>query len=225
MLGATTLLLGMAGHYNGAMKNRNGHTPETIAQAAAHLRAGEPVVFPTDTVMGLGVAVGPASSPQQLYDIKGRERTKAIAWLVGSADALSAYGANVPDYAFDLAREFWPGPLTLVVEASPQVPEAFQSPEGTIGLRMPSQEAALALVEAAGCPLATTSANVSGAAAPGGSQLVDAVLREAAAFVLEGGEQATGRASTVIDCTGERPAMLREGDITRCHLAARGYTF
>ncbi len=83
-----------------------------IECAAAALKAGEPVVFPTDTVMGLGVAVEAAPTPQVLYDIKGRASDKPIAWLVADASALDTYGANVPQYARDLADAHWPGALT-----------------------------------------------------------------------------------------------------------------
>ena len=123
-------------------------------------------MFPTDTVYGLGVAVEAARSPQALFDIKRRDRGKPVAWLVGDASDLERYGREVPDAACALARAHWPGPLTLVVKASQAVPPAFRSAEGTIGLRMPDSETALALVRAAGGPVATTSANLSGGPAP-----------------------------------------------------------
>ena len=201
----------------------HGQRPD-LAQAAAHLRAGLPVVFPTDTVAGIGVSVRHAPDPQALFAIKGRDETKPIAWLVGSVDDLALYGTDVPECAFELARAFWPGALTLVVKASEQVPLAFQSSQGTIGLRMPDHELALALVRQVGCPLATSSANPSGAAAPGSAQHVDETVRRAAACVLEGGSHATGRASTVLDCTGGSFRILREGDISAMQLAAHGYT-
>ena len=95
--------------------------PSTIEAAAAALKRGKPVVFPTDTVYGVGVAVGAAESPQVLYDLKRREDKKPIAWLVGEVDDLARYGRAVPELAFALARTFWPGPLTLVVKASAAV--------------------------------------------------------------------------------------------------------
>ena len=118
----------------------------------AALKRGKPVVFPTDTVYGVGVAVGAAESPQVLYDLKRREDKKPIAWLVGEVDDLARYGRAVPELAFALARTFWPGPLTLVVKASAAVPPAFRSAEGTIGLRMPANETALALVRSRSTP-------------------------------------------------------------------------
>ena len=134
--------------------------------AAAALREGRPVVFPTDTVYGIGVATAHAAGPGALYAAKGRPASKPIPWLVGSMADLERYGQGVPGYARELASEGWPGPLTLVVRASSAVPEAYRSAEGTIALRMPGSSEALALMDAVGCPLATTSANLSGCEPP-----------------------------------------------------------
>ena len=117
-----------------------------MTQTVAALRAGEPAVYPTETVYGIGVAVGKAASPDVLFDIKKRDHGKPVAWLVGDVDDLSRYGRAVPDFACALARTFWPGPLTLIVKASDAVPPAFRSAEGTIGLRMPNNPTALELI-------------------------------------------------------------------------------
>ena len=130
-------------------------------EAVAALKRGEAVIFPTETVYGLGVSVEAAASPEALYDLKERDRGKPVSWLVGGVDDLDRYGAHVPDLARRLARAYWPGPLTLIVEASDAVPAAFRSAAGSIGLRMPDNDTALELIEAVGCPLATTSANIS----------------------------------------------------------------
>ena len=126
------------------MKMPNGaHTHEEALEA---LKNGQPIVFPTDTLFGLGVSVLHAPSPDILYAIKHREKKKPIAWLVGGIEDLERYGKMVPDFAFALARTFWPGPLTIIVKASDEVPAAFCSEEGTIGLRMPANETARALI-------------------------------------------------------------------------------
>ena len=88
-----------------------------MTQTVAALRAGEPAVYPTETVYGIGVAVGKAASPDVLFDIKKRDHGKPVAWLVGDVDDLSRYGRAVPDFACALARTFWPGPLTLTRES------------------------------------------------------------------------------------------------------------
>lgn len=196
--------------------------PSTVEAAAAALKRGEPVVFPTDTVYGVGVAVGAAESPQVLYDLKHREDKKPIAWLVGEVDDLARYGRAVPEMAFALARTFWPGPLTLVVKASDAVPPAFRSAEGTIGLRMPANETALALVRAAGAPVATTSANPSGLKAPRAFGNLDEGLLAGVAAAVHDDAEKSGVASTVLDCTADHPVVIRQGAITIAQIQALG---
>ena len=220
--------------------------PLALEEAIRALAVGNAVVFPTDTVFGLGVSVGAAAGPQLLYDLKHRDAGKPVAWLVEGPEALDVYGRDVPAYARRLAETFWPGGLTLVVRASDAVPAAFQSPAGTIGLRMPASEAALGLIRAAGCPLAVTSANLSGAAdtaraedldralvaRTAGVYLSDDSLSHSAATGTAGDSDApsasarfaagdrlvpppaSGTASTVLDCTGEAPRVLRAGALT-----------
>ena len=197
-----------------------GHVPtgsEGFEDAVAALKQGKPAVFPTDTVYGLGVAVDYAASPQILYDIKQRDAGKPVAWLVSSADDLDRFGVDVSDRARDLARLHWPGALTIVVNASDRVPEAFRSEAGTIGLRMPDDPVALALVEAVGCPIATTSANRSGLHGAPSATSVDEAIAEAAGGVAKEGGSGSGTASTVVDCTNEQITVLRQGSI-RIHI-------
>lgn len=191
----------------------------TLEQAAAALSQGKPVVLPTDTVYGVGVAVRAADSPRALFEAKGRPDSKPVAWLVADAGALDKYGADVPAYARELAQTFWPGALTLVVRASDAVPPAFRSADGTIGLRMPASEDALALIRAVDSPLAVTSANISGKEAPAKLEDLDPALVSATAGVLVSQEEkpaspADGTASTVLDCTGEVTRVLRQGSLT-----------
>ncbi|MDD6290143.1 MAG: L-threonylcarbamoyladenylate synthase [Eggerthellales bacterium] len=185
---------------------------ETSLQHAVEvLKAGGAVIFPTDTVFGLGVSVGHAPSPRLLYDLKRRDASKPIAWLVGSPADLDVYGADVPDLARQLADRHWPGPLTVVVRASRRVPAAFASAQGTIGLRMPNDPVALELIGRVGFPLATTSANASGMPAAGSAAQIDPALAAAVGCVVEGGLSASGVASTIVDCTGPEPRILRQG--------------
>lgn len=182
-----------------------------LEQAVELLRAGKPVIFPTDTVYGLGVAVRFAESPEILYQLKQRDGRKPIAWLVEGKRSLERYGKEIPDYACQMAQEYWPGPLTLVVKASEEVPKAFQSPEGTIALRMPDSDLARVLIAKIGSPLATTSANISGGESPSTVQDIDPSLQEAVGCVLDDGSTGESVASTVVDCTGDQPRILREG--------------
>ncbi len=173
-------------------------------------------MYPTETVYGLGVAVSFADDPSVIYDLKQREQRKPIAWLVANVNDLDCYGKHVPEFARVLARTFWPGPLTLIVNASDKVPLAYRSEEGTIGLRMPNSETALELISSVGCPLATSSANKSGFKPPKNFNDIDAGIAGcvAALFSDEDDTGKSGVASTVVDCTGDHPAMVREGAIS-----------
>lgn len=184
-----------------------------LRAAAAALEQGRAAVFPTDTVAGIGVSVMAVPGPQELARIKGRDADKPVAWLVATPDALDVYGKDVPASARELAAEGWPGALTLVVRANENVPEAFQSAQGTIGLRMPASRVACRLIEEAGAPLAVTSANLAGEAAPLGMDALSAAFAEraeaAGAAFVRIRERATGTASRVVDCTGPEPVTLR----------------
>lgn len=194
-------------------------TEEEVAEA---LRQGGAAIFPTETVYGVGVSVRDAPSPDILYRLKNRPQRKPVAWLVGSVDDLTRYGKNVPKFAQVVARTFWPGPLTLIVRASDAVPAAFRSAQGTIGLRMPNNACALDLIARVGCPLATTSANPSGAKPPRTCADVDAALAAAVGTVLADGDDAekSGVASTILDCTGDHPELVREGAISLADIQA-----
>ena len=178
--------------------------------AAKALARGEAVIFPTDTVYGMGVAVGAAPGPEALYAAKGRPASKPIPWLVASLGDLDRYGRDVPPYARQLAREGWPGALTLVVHASEAVPAAFCSAAGTVALRMPDHPVPLALAKAVG-PLATTSANRSGQPPARCGAEVDPQLAAACGWVLagDGSWPCAGVPSSIVDCTGPHPRPLR----------------
>lgn len=191
-----------------------------LTSAVATLSAGQAVIFPTDTVYGLGVAVGLAQSPAILYDIKERDHGKPVAWLVGSPEALSLYGEAVPEFALTIARAFWPGPMTLIVKAGANVPEAFRAADGTIALRMPDNEISLELIERVGMPIATTSANISGQQPPKMFSELDRALLERVRVVLRDESEKSGIASTIIDCTADEPIMVREGDVSLADIEA-----
>lgn len=191
-----------------------------MVQAITLLRKGQPLIFPTDTVYGLGVAVGYAQSPQVLYRLKQREDDKPVAWLVDGVHALEEYGEEVPAYAHGLAQKFWPGPLTLVIKAGKKVPRAFCSREGTIALRMPDDEQALALIKGVGVPLAATSANISGQQPVQVEGDLAPSLIEAVPLVVGDARKRSGIASTVADCTGVRPIILREGGVSQTDINA-----
>lgn len=187
------------------------HTPQEALRA---LKQGQPVVFPTDTLYGLGVSVEHAPDHDVLYQLKDRDKRKPIAWLVGGVEDLGRYGKIVPDFAFALARTFWPGPLTLIVKASDLVPEAFRSAEGTIGMRMPDNRLALDLIAELGCPIATTSANLSGQKPTKSFDEISPDLLSRVGAAVSDDEVKSGIASTIVDCTTGHPVLKRVGAIT-----------
>ncbi len=193
--------------------------PQCIAVAAEALRQGEIVALPTDTVYGLGAAVFQPQAVQALYEVKGRPEAKAIPLLLASPAGLSRIVAGVPPVAERLVRAFWPGPLTIVMEAHPQVPAAVLSGGHTVALRVPDHPIARALIEAVGAPLATTSANRSGRTEALTAIQVVEQLGKGVRWVLDGGRSPGGRPSTVVDLSVEPPAIRRQGAVSEQALA------
>lgn len=187
---------------------------ESIARAAAVLEGGRPLIFPTDTVYGIGSIAHEGSDPGEIFEIKRRERSQTLPWLVDAPDGIERFGAELPDYAVALVERFWPGPLTLVVKASGAVPPQFAGADGTIALRMPDSPVALALMRAVGAPLATTSANLHGKPAVNDSAELDPAIVPLVPLVLDAGRIEGGVPSTIVSCTGRTPTILREGFIT-----------
>jgi L-threonylcarbamoyladenylate synthase len=187
--------------------------PESIQQAVSRLQAGELVAFPTDTVYGLGANVFDPQAIRDLFQVKERDALKAIAVLVGSFSDLELVTLGLTATARKLAKVFWPGALTLVVPRHPNIPEVI-SPLNTIGVRMPDHPDALKLLKAAG-PLAVTSANLSGGLNTTSADKVLAQLADRIPLLLDGGTTPGGKPSTVIDCTGLVPTILREGPVSK----------
>src|SRR5512143_175055 len=126
---------------------------EAINLAANVLRSGGIVVFPTETVYGIGAAATSCIGPQEIIDIKMRPASKPLPWLVETEDALDTYGVDVPEYAHRLAHKFWPGPISLVVKASDRVGRDFRDDRGTVALRCPNHEVVQELIRASGGPI------------------------------------------------------------------------
>ena len=186
--------------------------PRAIPRALEILRAGGLVAFPTDTVYGLGCLAFDQAAIESIYVAKDRPLEKAIPILIADVDDLDRVAYDVPELARRLASRFWPGPLTLVVPKRVDLPAAV-SATATVGVRVPDHEAARTLLRAAG-PMAVTSANLSGRASPRAVSEVIAQLNGRIPLVLDGGETRGGVPSTVVDVSGARPVILREGPIT-----------
>lgn len=187
---------------------------DIINIAAQILRDGGVAVYPTETVYGIGArASAGCSGAQELFEIKRRDRNKAIPWLVEDISALDIYGKDVPEYAYTLARKYWPGALTIVVPASDAVPEDFKAHDGTIALRAPDSRLVRALIKAVGAPLVTSSANTHTLPAPTRYEELEARIAAQADIVLDGGETKYKNSSTVISCIGPKPLVWRDSAI------------
>jgi len=192
--------------------------PEALARALEILRNSQPVVFPTDTVYGIGANLQNPQAIEQLFIVKSRPAQKAVAVLLGEPAALAQVAEALNRTAQRLAERFWPGALTIVVRRRLDLPDNL-SPNLTIGVRMPDHPLALKLLRGAG-PLAVTSANLAGAANATTAQQVYDQLAGRVPLILDGGQTPGGLPSTVVDCTAEEPRILRLGPITPEMIAA-----
>jgi L-threonylcarbamoyladenylate synthase len=186
--------------------------PQALPGAVTLLNDGKAVAFPTETVYGLGVKTMVPRAIDQLYRIKGRDEGKAITIMLPNQAALDAFAVNIPGYAREFARAFWPGALTLIFTRHPDLPAAF-FPKPTIGIRIPDHPFVQALLAACG-PLAVTSANLSGQPSAVNAQQVFEQLQGRIPLLIDGGACQGGTASTVVDCTGDTYKILRPGAIS-----------
>jgi L-threonylcarbamoyladenylate synthase len=186
---------------------------EGVARAAEAVRNGEVVVLPTDTVYGVGADAFSAEAVASVLAAKGRGREMPPPVLVPSVRTVDGLATDVPQWARELIEAFWPGPLTLVLQAQSSLMWDLGETNGTVALRMPRDDVALALLTEVG-PMAVTSANLTGQ--PPATTVTDAAaqLGAAAAVYLDGGPTTSDEVSTIVDCTGADPVVLREGAIT-----------
>ncbi len=186
--------------------------PQVLDRAISTLKAGGVIAIPTDTVYGLAADAWNGEAVSKLYKVKGRSEMKSIPVLLRGEGAIDEVAADLSERVRALAAEFWPGPLTLVVDRSSELPSEI-GPTDTVGVRAPDHEFALMLLRKYG-PLAATSANPSGQ--PGATTAAQVVesLRGKIDLIIDGGETAGGIPSTVVDLTATSPALLREGPIS-----------
>ncbi|MCW2846386.1 MAG: threonylcarbamoyl-AMP synthase [Marmoricola sp.] len=189
-----------------------------VAAAVAAVRRGQLVVLPTDTVYGLGADAFDAEAVQRLLDAKGRGRDMPPPVLISAATTLEALATELPGWAAGLTEHYWPGPLTIVCRQQPSLRWDLGETRGTVAIRMPDDQTALDLLERTG-PLAVSSANSTGYPAATDADDAEDMLGWAVEVILDGGPTSGDKASTIVDCTGDRPRILREGAITAAQLA------
>ncbi len=187
--------------------------PIALVTAVSHVKQGGILVFPTDTVYGLGCSLFNPLSILNLYEIKGRDSAKAIAVLVADLDQFAKVGRIISSGASKLASRFWPGALTLVVEKHSNIPTELSNLT-TVGIRMPDHTFARDLILEVG-PMAVTSANLSGQTS--GTTISQILIQfgEQIPLLIDGGISSGGQPSTVVDCTQSKPVILRDGPITQ----------
>lgn len=195
-------------------------SPE-IERAVALLRAGELVAFPTETVYGLGADASNPTAIAKIFAAKGRPQDRPLAVLLPGIDDVIRWGRDIPDIFWELARKFWPGPLTIVLRRASGLNDVLTAGRDTIGLRIPDHPDALALLKAFGAGIAATSANRSGHASPVTARRVREELGDAVPMILERAPCAIGVESTVLDLSsGAGPRILRPGAIGTEAIAA-----
>ena len=196
-------------------------TADALSQAAQALKDGALVAFPTETVYGLGADATNAEAVARIYEVKGRPADHPLIVHLASTQLIVNWTDDVPDYAIALAREFWPGPMTLIFRRGELAKDFITGGQETVGLRVPDHVLALALLEAfhkiGGKGVAAPSANRFGHVSPTTASDVTEELSKFLApqdLILDGGSCSVGVESTIIDCTGTAPRVLRPGAIT-----------
>jgi len=202
-------------------------TQDSITKAAKALKDGRLVAFPTETVYGLGSDASNPTSVARVYEVKGRPSDHPLIVHISSTSQMDKWAVDVPEYAVNLARNFWPGPMTLILKRSQLAKDFITGGQDLVGLRVPSHPTALMLIKEfeslGGLGVAAPSANRFGAVSPTTS---DAVIEELGNFlsdndfVLDGGSSEVGIESTIIDCSGEAPNILRPGIILKEEIEA-----
>jgi L-threonylcarbamoyladenylate synthase len=185
-----------------------------IERAAALIRAGEVVVFPTETVYGLGADALQPRAVERIFVAKGRPLSDPLIVHIADEDALRELAATLPEYVEELARAFWPGPLTLIVPRSARVPSLVTAGLETVAVRMPRHPVALALIRAVGSPIAAPSANRFMHVSPTTAQHAFADLNGRVPLILDGGPCEVGVESTVLDLCADVPTILRPGGVS-----------
>lgn len=196
-----------------------GDSAATIAEAVTILRGGGVVAFPTETVYGLGADAVNVDAVRRVFAIKGRPADHPLIVHLAAADALDDWAQAIPDAARELARTYWPGPLTLVLPRRALVPDAVTGGQDSVALRVPAHPVALQLIAAAGA-LVAPSANRFGRVSPTTAAHVRDELGGAVDLVVDGGSCAVGVESTIVSLLGAAPVLLRPGAITPAQIEA-----
>ncbi len=196
-------------------------TADALTRAAEQMKAGRLVAIPTETVYGLGADATNSEAVARIYTVKGRPADHPLIVHLADMQDIAEWAEDIPDYAIDLARSFWPGPMTLILKRSPLAQDFITGGQETVGLRVPDHTLALAFLAAfkkiGGKGVAAPSANRFGHVSPTTASAVHEELGQyldADDLILDGGPSTVGVESTIIDCTAVAPRVLRPGAVT-----------
>lgn len=190
------------------------NNPQAVVNAADLLRAGQVVAIPTETVYGLAANALDGQAVRKIFEAKGRPADNPLIVHIASFEQIYDLVSHLPDAAWQLAAAFWPGPLTMVLPKTENVPDEVCAGLETVGVRMPDHDLAVQLIETAGVPLAAPSANISGKPSPTSAKHVLDDMNGKISAILDGGKCQVGVESTVISLVDEVPRLLRPGGIT-----------
>ncbi len=195
--------------------------PSLVAYAAEQIKAGQVLGMPTDTFYGLAADPFNLRAVERVYEIKSRSRHKPLSLLIESEEQAEMLAREpMPEEFFDLARKFWPGPLTIIVPAASRLPLKVTANTGNVALRIPSANIPLAVIRAAGVPITATSANLSGASECTTAGAVRDQLQHSINIIVDGGPSPRVVASTIVDLSEGSWRVLREGAIPRQEIAS-----
>ena len=198
---------------------RTRHLTTEIGEAAAILRGGGLVAVPTETVYGLACSGLDEQAVERVYEVKGRPAVKPLSLMVPGAEAIDRLCRDVPEAAYRLAERFWPGPLTIVLKARPEIPAIVRAGGATVGLRCPDHPLTLALLRETGLPFAAPSANPSGAPSPNTAGEVAAFFDGQIEAILDGGACTLGTESTILSLAQTPYRVLRRGALAESEIA------
>lgn len=191
----------------------------TRVEAARIISTGGVIAFRTDTFYGLGADPSNPAALQKIRKLKGTEENKPILLLISDTDQLDRFIREQSNLFRSLATRFWPGPLTLIGAAHPELPTELTAGTSSIGVRLPDEENVRVLVRVCGGALTATSANISGQPPARTATEVDNYFSEEIDLIIDGGEVTATEASTVLDVSGTEPRLVREGAVSREELA------
>ncbi|MHB8054710.1 MAG: L-threonylcarbamoyladenylate synthase [Candidatus Aminicenantales bacterium] len=189
------------------------YDPKLVRSVRNEIRAGAIVIFPTETYYGLGANAFLPAAVKRIYDLKKRDQGKPLPIVAADMEAATSYAEHLPRAFYELARQFWPGPLTFIVRSRPLFPAEMLGSGNTIALRVPGNSWLRSFLADLGVPLTATSANRSGEAEVADPFKIQRDFVDDDVIILDGGRTPGGLCSTILDLTGDRPKIIREGVI------------